>query len=172
MRLTHLTDSEIQSYLDREDITPLFQRQVSNHLAGCDSCAGEVTRYENLYGDLRVSETDECSDSLANKVMASLPDPAESKLWQAALGWGTHVFSTLLFLGILVTPFNLTMPSISIPSLSWPTIAELPVVSSVMQVSKTAFSAEQLPVYLFALLAGLVMFNLNRIIFGVQRQKI
>lgn len=175
MRLSHLTDSEIQSYLDREHITPLFRRQVSNHLSGCNSCADEVARYETLYGELSVNETDECADSLANKIMASLPRPAGKELWREALGWVTHVFSLVLFLGILTVPFELSIPAISLPSFSLPTwaaISELSVVNGLMQASKTALSPEHLPAYLFALIGGLIMFNIQRIIVSAQRQRI
>jgi len=172
MRLSHLTDSEIQSCLDNAEATTLFRLQVGKHLAFCKKCSDEVAEYERLRNHLIGNETDVFSDKLSNRIMDSLPNIYGKKPRHFTFNWVSTVLAVALFFGILFIPFEIGLPAFSYPTINWATISNLPVVSSVLQLTKSAISPEHLSLYLFALLAGLIMYNIERILFGFRRQNI
>lgn len=171
MRLNHLTNTEIQTYLDNESENELSRQQVSVHLTNCTMCSEEVADYGRLYAILESSETDTLSDAMINSIMMSLPDPTRGEFWRTFARWTTHLLSVVLFIGIVSVPFDLGLPSISIPMISWAVFADLPLVASAIDTFKVIVTPEKLSLYLFVLLSGVFVFNLERILFASLRQR-
>jgi anti-sigma factor RsiW len=86
----HLTDDELQSYLDGH---PLSDREwVEKHLRVCDRCREELARYEQLYMELAEDKGHELSPDFADSVISRLPErPAPRPRWQPA-----HILALIL----------------------------------------------------------------------------
>jgi hypothetical protein len=102
MRLTHLSDSEIQAFADRHDRLEdrwLSQDQASDHLeqhehiCTCVKCRETLAQYESLYGELAQSSHSHASvlpRNFARKVTLSIPPFAAAharatiRLWTGA----------------------------------------------------------------------------------------
>jgi anti-sigma factor RsiW len=86
----HLTDDELQSYLDGD---PLSDREwVENHLRVCDRCREELARYEQLYMELAKDVGHELSPDFADSVISRVPErPAPHPRWQPA-----HILALIL----------------------------------------------------------------------------
>lgn len=86
----HLTDDELQSYLDGD---PLSDREwVENHLRVCDRCREELARYEQLYTELAKDEGHELSPDFSESVVSRVGErPAPHPRWQPA-----HILALIL----------------------------------------------------------------------------
>lgn len=86
----HLTDDELQSYLDGD---PLSDREwVEDHLRVCDRCREELARYEQLYMELAEDEGYELSPDFEDSVISGLPErPVPRPRWQPA-----HILALIL----------------------------------------------------------------------------
>ena len=76
MALNHLTDSDIQNYLDGN----LTHKQISTieqHIADCESCKNEVANYHELYQGLKEDTgfklSPNFSQSIILKIQGDLP---------------------------------------------------------------------------------------------------
>ncbi|MGB2804078.1 MAG: zf-HC2 domain-containing protein [Candidatus Zixiibacteriota bacterium] len=78
MSLKHLTDEEIQNYLDgnlSRDIALLTER----HLETCPLCREAVKQYQGVYAGLDKEEGFELSKGFAKSVVKMLPPQGETK---------------------------------------------------------------------------------------------
>lgn len=78
MQLKHLTDEEIQDFLDgnlSEEITLSIQR----HLESCALCRQTVKQYQSVYSGLGREEGFELSKGFAKSIVKMLPEQKEAK---------------------------------------------------------------------------------------------
>ena len=95
MQLKHLTDEEIQDFLDgnlSDEITLSIQR----HLESCALCRDAVKQYQSVYSGLGREEGFELSKAFAKSVVKMLPAEGEAKSSFGLL----NIFLTIL--GVIV----------------------------------------------------------------------
>ena len=71
MAVTHLTDAEMQDYLDGN----LSQKQVAifmKHLKTCNSCQNELHEYKNLYTELKSDAEIQLSANFSKSVISKI----------------------------------------------------------------------------------------------------
>ena len=78
MRVSHLSDSEIQHYLDNFSghgriAVDSLDSDIRDHLNSCDRCQENLRGYARLYGDLACEPEPVLPTSFAHKVIAMLP---------------------------------------------------------------------------------------------------
>jgi len=88
MATTHLTDDQIQNYLDGN----LSQEQVSilkGHIQTCQMCQSELEQYQSLYSELEEDVSFDLSPDFSNIVMKSIQIEAKkvffARLWNVLL---------------------------------------------------------------------------------------
>ena len=65
MSIIHLSDSDIQEYLDRQS----NKEKVESHILSCQECAIVIAEYESLYADLAFDEPPQLSVDFVDKTM-------------------------------------------------------------------------------------------------------
>lgn len=99
MQLQHLTDEEIQDYLDgnlSED-NALLARQ---HLETCPLCRKAVKQYQSIYVRLEDDQGFELSKGFARSVVNKLPAEAEAKSYSGIINIILAVMGIVVSLGI------------------------------------------------------------------------
>jgi hypothetical protein len=96
MSLRHLTDEEIQEYLDG-NLPPEDVLSSKTHLEICPLCRESLRQYQSLYVDLAGDEEFELSRDFAKSVVSRLPETAKAK---SHFNYA-NVFWTIL--GIIIT---------------------------------------------------------------------
>ena len=122
MAFKHLTDMEIQDYLD--DNLPQEQSGiVQNHIENCRSCQNELKLYRNLYGGLKEEPAFSLSPNFAASIVSRIEvEQAGSfrlKLWYiflSILGIGLALGTTFYFVDF--APLIKSMTSLPTPQLS------------------------------------------------------
>ena len=66
MSIIHLSDSDIQEYLD----TQKNKEKVESHILSCEECAVNIAEYEAFYVQLKVDDTPELSADFVDQTMA------------------------------------------------------------------------------------------------------
>ena len=86
--MTHLTDEELQNYLDRN----IPHHQVSifeQHLESCQKCQAELEHYQSLYEGLKKDKgfalSPDFSNSVMNAVRAEAKKALLARLWNLLL---------------------------------------------------------------------------------------
>jgi hypothetical protein len=77
MELKHLTDEEIQDYLDSSPSS--VDRTIEEHLKTCQLCKGALEEYKRVYAELKVDKGFELPPNFANLVLSRLPQKAPSR---------------------------------------------------------------------------------------------
>ena len=72
MELRHLTDEEIQDYLDRN--IPEGDKYVQEHLRACERCRKALLEYQSLYLGLKKEQGFELPSNFPKKVISRLPE--------------------------------------------------------------------------------------------------
>jgi|WetSurMetagenome_2_1015567.scaffolds.fasta_scaffold86258_2 hypothetical protein len=72
MSIKHLTDEEIQLYLD--ECEAVNRDYVERHLQFCDECRNLAAQYRLLYGELRSEPSFHLQADFASDVLARIPD--------------------------------------------------------------------------------------------------
>lgn len=97
MELIHLTDEEIQNYLDGN--IPEGDKYIQKHLRRCEGCRKALLEYQNLYLGLKDDQGFELPKGFPKAVLSKLPEEesvkARFKYYEFAL----------ILLGIAVTGF-------------------------------------------------------------------
>jgi predicted anti-sigma-YlaC factor YlaD len=78
MSLKHLTDEEIQEYLDG-NLSPENELLFETHLKICPHCQESLKQYQSLYVDLANDEGFDLPKSFAESVLSRLPAEPEAK---------------------------------------------------------------------------------------------
>ncbi len=85
--MKHLSENEIQEYLDNTDFTG--KQEIITHLDGCQLCRNRVKEYETLFFQLEKAEPGELSPDFAAKVMSKIKAEAPARsprpVWSIAL---------------------------------------------------------------------------------------
>ena len=76
---THLTDDQIQSYLDNPEITN--REKIEQHLSICSICRQAVAQYRALYTDLQKDFAPAFSRNFSKNVITALSGSEENR-WQ------------------------------------------------------------------------------------------
>jgi len=77
MKTPHLSDEQIQSYLDK---TSLSDRDVvESHLNACHSCQINVKAYQEVYRAIETVQIPELSAEFINRVMSDIKKKIENK---------------------------------------------------------------------------------------------
>lgn len=75
----HLTEEQIQIYLDNEDN---FEKiYIEEHLKSCASCQNNLEGYHGLYSALKKDPFPDLPKDFTAKVISAISDPEESR-WQ------------------------------------------------------------------------------------------
>ena len=99
MPVTHLTDEEIQDYLDG-NLSHQKRIFLEAHLKTCDSCQAALKQYQSLYVGLKQDQVFDLPKSFAKSVIARLPMAEKAKS-------GFNYSDILLgILAILITAFT------------------------------------------------------------------
>lgn len=96
MSLRHLTDEDMQEYLDG-NLSPENELSFKTHLEICPLCQGSFKQYQSLYVGLANDEGFELSESFAKSLISKLLAEAKPK---ARFNYA-NVFWTIL--GIIIT---------------------------------------------------------------------
>ena len=75
----HLTEEQIQSYLDKKD--SMNSIGIEKHLERCVSCQKNLEEYRNLYSALNTDLFSGLPKDFSAKVVSAVSDPQESR-WQ------------------------------------------------------------------------------------------
>jgi hypothetical protein len=78
MSLKHLTDEEIQEYLDGS-LSPENELLFETHLKICPHCQESLKQYQSLYAGLANDEGFDLPKSFAKSVISRLPEEAKVK---------------------------------------------------------------------------------------------
>ncbi|MGB2696374.1 MAG: zf-HC2 domain-containing protein [Candidatus Zixiibacteriota bacterium] len=97
MELRHLTDEEIQDYLDGN--VPSGNRYVQEHLRKCERCRKALLEYQSLYLGLKKDRGFELPANFPKAVISKLPEE------QTVKSRSKYYESLLIILGILVAGF-------------------------------------------------------------------
>jgi hypothetical protein len=96
MSLRHLTDEEIQEYLDG-NLSPREASLAEKHIESCIFCQECFKRYQSLYAELKCDEGFELSRDFTKSVVSRLPEGAKVK---SHFNYA-NIFWTIL--GIIIT---------------------------------------------------------------------
>jgi len=99
MSSKHLTDEEIQDYLDRNP--PSYNRLLEEHLQTCQLCQNTLEEYKRLYEELKVEEGFELSPNFSEAVL--------SKLQKGTVSTSGLCFTEILMLGVMAILAFLTV---------------------------------------------------------------
>lgn len=100
--MRHLTDAEIQSFLDGETVN---REAIAAHLNNCPECRAELSLYRKLYHQLAADDGFLLSAGFADTVLQKVAAPR-----RAAANWlenGIIIFVILAGLGALLYLLNL-----------------------------------------------------------------
>lgn len=101
MQLKHLTDEEIQDYLDG-NLSEEKRLSIQRHVEACPACQQALGQYENLYVGLQDDREFELSKGFAKSVLKLLPTEPEAE------SHSSFVNTLLTVLGILI-PFGIAL---------------------------------------------------------------
>ena len=79
MAIKHLSEEQIQDYVDR--ITISNREEIEDHLNSCSICQTNLEAYYQVFSSLKSEKPVELSPDFANKVISSLK-PNNGKYWQ------------------------------------------------------------------------------------------
>jgi len=99
MQLEHLTDEQIQDYLDgnlSEDMASLAQE----HLEVCHQCREALKQYQSMYVGLKDGTGFELSKGFARTVIRRLPAEAEARSHSSVLNVLLAVLGVVVSLGV------------------------------------------------------------------------
>ncbi len=97
MELRHLTDEEIQNYLDGN--IPEGDKYIQEHLRICERCRKALLEYQSLYQGLKKDQGFELPKGFPKTVLSKLPEE------KTARSRPKYFESLLIILGILVAGF-------------------------------------------------------------------
>ena len=93
--MTHLTDEELQNYLDGN----ISHSQISifeQHIESCEKCQSELAQYRDLYAELKKDAAFNLSPGFSNAIMKTIHAKAKK-------AWLAHLWNILLpVIGIAV----------------------------------------------------------------------
>jgi len=81
----HLSDEQIQQYLDDRDRNNGLD--IEEHLKSCPDCQKNFDQYKGLYSSLQIDTVPKLSPNFAHNVVSSLPDITENKWEQYESGF-------------------------------------------------------------------------------------
>ncbi len=186
MRLGHLSDHEIQEYLDRTRLDKGFSKQMlseKEHIDNCMYCQEAVREYEELYETIACCPEPELSPDFTQSVMLHLPVQSEAD------GILSHtlmpVFSSIVGLVALLLTIDIKpllgrvlqaafhqyltleawLGSVSMPEFSWPSFSFVPrFLESAMAFLSTHTQTATL--LLFIIVTLLLISTLDRLLLG------
>jgi predicted anti-sigma-YlaC factor YlaD len=163
MPVTHLTDEEIQDYLDG-NLSHQGKVFAKAHLESCESCQATVKQYQTLYVGLKKDQGFDLPRTFAKSVVAKLPLAQKTKS-------GFNYSDILLgILAILITAFTsiyyLDLGSLG-KSLSQIPLPQFEFASWLFDAAKSLVAALQanLSLLIVGILVLLVTGALDRILF-------
>ena len=75
----HLTEEQIQSYLDKQE--SIDTKNIEGHLELCASCQKEMEEYRELYAALTADNFLSLSQDFSSQIISAVSGPQESR-WQ------------------------------------------------------------------------------------------
>jgi hypothetical protein len=102
MAVTHLSDQDIQDYLDdpRGDLS----RRVAKHLEACAHCHTQLQQYQNLFSALNhepeLTQRFDFADAVMAKIMAGGEEAFTLPIWLAFFGMIAGIATTLYLVGL------------------------------------------------------------------------
>ena len=120
--MRHLTDNEIQDYLDGN--IPEENKYVQEHLRTCERCRKALLEYQSLYLGLKKDQGFELPTSFPNKVISRLPEEqtvkSRPKYFEFALViLGVAVAGLVSFHLIDLRPLIQTFSGMSMPKFAF-----------------------------------------------------
>ena len=104
MALKHLTDAQIQEYLDGNVSKNSW---ITDHLKSCGDCEAQIDEYSSLYSALEVEEkiglSARFADGVVSKITAQASATPGFQIWQvflAVLGFGFGLIAAVYLIGI------------------------------------------------------------------------
>ena len=77
MNIKHISDDEIQSFLDGIDMEN--RALIQEHLDGCSLCQNSLKTYQEVYRSISTAEISELAPGFSDRVMADLERKLENK---------------------------------------------------------------------------------------------
>ncbi len=90
MSIIHLSDSDIQEYLDRQT----NKEKVESHILSCQECAIAIAEYESLYATLAVDDTPKLSANFIDTTMHVVRQ--ETMLAESSKGFYLYSFMSMV----------------------------------------------------------------------------
>ncbi len=90
MSIIHLSDSDIQEYLDRQS----NKEKVESHILSCEECAIAIAEYESLYATLAVDEAPQLSVNFVDATMDIVRE--ETMLAESNKGFYLYSFMSMV----------------------------------------------------------------------------
>lgn len=106
MQLEHLTDEEIQDYLD-ENLSEKITLLVRQHLEECHRCREALKQYQSVYVGLEDEKGFELSKVFARSVVNKLPAEGEAKSYLSLLNIFLALLGAAISIGITLRYVNL-----------------------------------------------------------------
>ncbi|MDZ4723056.1 MAG: hypothetical protein SGI97_04015 [candidate division Zixibacteria bacterium] len=105
MRISHLTDSEVQQYLDG---TLRRKDEAKLHLTICGECSNSYKAYQSLYSSIHTLNCDYLEESFAPNLLRRITIAPLAGRTPELVKLFCLIASTAIALAIIVTPFELS----------------------------------------------------------------
>ena len=96
MDLSHLSDEQIQNYLDQAD--PLNRAEIEKHLHNCSYCTRNLQIYRGIYHQLSQDPLPDLSDNFSGLLLTRIKSNPDEK----TNFWENIFFIALLVIGAVV----------------------------------------------------------------------
>ena len=106
MQLEHLTDEEIQDYLDG-NLSQKITLLVRQHLEECNRCRQTLKQYQSVYVGLEDDKKFELPKGFARSVVNQLPVEGEAKSYFSFLNIFLALLGAATFIGVTLYYINL-----------------------------------------------------------------
>jgi hypothetical protein len=100
MQLKHLTDDDIQEYLDG-NLSEEKTLSIQNHLKTCPTCRDALKQYQDLYVGLQDDKKFELSRGFAKSVLKKLPAESEARSKHSLVNILLAVVGIIVTVGVM-----------------------------------------------------------------------
>ncbi len=121
MSIIHLSDIEIQEYLDTQN----NKEKVESHILGCEECAVLLAEYESFYTELKVDDAPKLSVDFVSQTMHTVRK--ETILSESNSGFYLYSLASIIgvflllkyYVGLNFDIFKFELPTISNVFADW-----------------------------------------------------
>lgn len=101
MATTHLTDEQIQDYLDG-NLTHYQVTFLTEHIQSCQKCQAELAQYQSLYGELKEDVPFNLSPNFSNAVMKAVQAEQKKAFWARVWNMLLPIIGIAVGIGVMM----------------------------------------------------------------------